>query len=300
NVTIAGQSAGSISVNCLVASPLCKGLFDHAIAESGAGFINGLFHTGTLKQAEDDGIKTAQTLQAASINDLRKVPAEELLKMAKGSRAPIVDGYVLTDEIANIFATGKQNDVEVITGWNDDDAFISSLKNAEEFKKNAKEKYGNDAETFLKYYPGSTDQEAAASQVKLSRDLLFGIQNYTWGKIQSDKGKAKIYLYNFNRKVPATADFVKYGAFHTGEVVYAYHNLKFENRPWQQADKDLAELMSSYWVNFATTGNPNGKGLPEWPSYNTEKNKSMQFDEKTEVRTLPTKGELDFLIGRLK
>jgi para-nitrobenzyl esterase len=299
NVTIAGQSAGSISVNCLVASPLCKGLFKHAIAESGAAFINGMFHTGTLKQAEEGGTKTAQAFQAASINDLRKISSEELLKKAQGS-GPIVDGYVLPDAIANIFAAGKQNDVEVITGWNDDDAFVGSLKNAEDFKKEAKEKYGNDAETFLKYYPATTDKEAAASQVKVSRDLLFAIQNYTWGNTQSEKGKSKIYIYNFNRKVPATADFVKYGAFHTGEVVYAYNNLKFEDRPWQQADHDLAELMSSYWANFAATGNPNGKGLPAWPAYNTKQNKSMQFDEKSEVRSLPAKDELNFLMGRMK
>jgi para-nitrobenzyl esterase len=299
NVTIAGQSAGSISVNDLVVSPLSKGLFKHAIAESAAAFINGMIHTGTLKQAEEDGIKTARSFQVSSISDLRKISAEELLKKAQGT-GPIVDGYVLPDAIANIFAAGKQNDVEVITGWNDDDAFVGSLKNAEDYKKEVKEKYGNDAETFLKYYPATTDSEAAASQVKINRDLLVGIQNYAWANTQSEKGKAKIYVYNFNRKVPATADFVKYGAFHTGEVVYAYDNLKFEDRPWQQTDKDLAELMSSYWVNFATTGNPNGKGLPEWPAYNTKQNKLMQFDEKSKVKSLPTKDELDFLIGRMK
>jgi para-nitrobenzyl esterase len=299
NVTIAGQSAGSISANCLVASPLCKGLFKHAIAESAAAFINGMIHTGTLKQSEEDGIKTARSFQVSSISDLRKISAEELLKKAQGT-GPIVDGYVLPDAIANIFAAGKQNDVEVITGWNDDDAFVGSLKNAEDYKKEIKEKYGNDAETFLKYYPARSDAEAAASQVKINRDLLVGIQNYAWANTQSEKGKAKIYVYNFNRKVPATADFVKYGAFHTGEVVYAYDNLKFEDRPWQQTDKDLAELMSSYFANFATTGNPNGKGLPEWPAYNTKQNKSMQFDEKSKVKSLPTKDELDFLIGRMK
>jgi len=125
--------------------------------------------------------------------------------------------------------------------------------------------------------------------VKVSRDLLFGIQNYTWANTQSEKGKSKIYIYNFNRKVPATGDFVKYGAFHTGEVVYAYNNLKFEDRPWQRSDYNLAELISSYWANFATTGNPNGKGLPEWPAYNTKETKSMQFDEKSEVKSYQQK-----------
>ncbi len=302
NITIAGQSAGAVSVNCLVASPLCEGLFQHAIAESGAMFLNGMIRSNiTLSQAEKNGERLMQSFNVSTINDLRRVSADELLKKAQGFNNVIIDGYVLPDQVANIFAAGKQNDVDVITGWNADDGFLfSGPKTATEFKKQIEEQYGADAPTVLKYYPSSTDDQAYTSQIKMSRDLLFGIQNYTWAITQSEKGKKKIYVYNFNRKVPALGDFVKYGAFHTGEVVYAYDNLKYENRPWDPLDNDLSKLMSSYWVNFATRGNPNGSGLPDWQPYNTKDNKVMLFDEKSKLQSLPTKQQLDFLIGKMK
>jgi para-nitrobenzyl esterase len=302
NITIAGQSAGSMSVNCLVASPLCRGLFQHAIAESGAMFLNGTNRSNvTLAESEVVGEKIMKDLNVSSIEDLRKVSSDELMEAGQAVRVVIIDGYVLPDLVANIFSAGKQNDVDVITGWNGDDGFLpEKMKNAEEFKSEAQKKYGNDAGLFLKFYPANTDSDAAASQLKISRDMMFGIQNYTWANVQFRNGKSKIYIYNFNRKVPATADFVKYGAFHTGEVAYAYDNLAFLNRPWKNTDKDLAALMSAYWVNFARSGNPNGKGLPLWNAYDIKEKQIMTFDEQSTAETLPNKEALDFLIGELK
>jgi len=164
NVTIARQSAGSMSVNCLVASPLCKGLVKRAIAESGASFLKGAF-TGmpTLKMAEQAGLKTG-----ASITDLRNMPAAELMKKQQGVRGAIIDGYVLPQSIAELFAAGKQNDVDLLTGWNEDDGVqFGKPKTAEEFKKQVEQEYGNDAGTFLKLYPAATDEEAAAAQAPL-------------------------------------------------------------------------------------------------------------------------------------
>src|SRR5206468_9984036 len=136
------------------------------------------------------------------------------------------------------------------------------------YKKDAEKNYSSDAQTFLQFYPANNDSEAASSQLKLSRDQIFGVQNYTWANIQSDKS-SKVYVYRFTRKPPATGEYVKYGAFHTGEVPYAYDNLRFVNRPWEQADHQLAAIMLSYWANFAKTGDPNGKDLPLWEAYNT-------------------------------
>src|SRR3954451_7272226 len=121
NVTIAGQSAGSMSVNCLVASPLGKGLFKKAIAESGAKLLKS---SPTLHDAEQDGVKTAETLKASSITELRNIPAEELLEKAKGMRAPLIDGYVLPVAISKIFAEQKENDVALLTGWNQNEGLL--------------------------------------------------------------------------------------------------------------------------------------------------------------------------------
>jgi len=296
NVTIGGQSAGSMSVNCLVASPLAKNLFQKAIGESGASFTNG---NATLQKAEEDGKKLAESLHLSSINDLRSLSAEELLKKTPGFRGPIIDGYVLPDAIVNIFTEGRENHVSLLTGWNQDEGFLfGPMKKAEEFKKEAKDKYGSDTQTFLQYYPASTDSEAAVSQLKLSRDMIFGAQNYTWANIQSDQGSA-VYVYRFIRKPPATGEYVKYGAFHTGEVPYAYDNLQFVNRPWQPVDHQLATTMAWYWVNFVKTGNPNGKGLPVWGAYKTADKKIMALSESPATEPLPDAQALDFLYRKL-
>ncbi|WP_041616839.1 carboxylesterase family protein [Spirosoma linguale] len=295
NVTIAGQSAGSMSVNALVASPLAKNLFTKAIAESGANFSR---PAATLGQAEEAGVKMAQSMGASSLADLRALPADEILKKGQG-RGLVIDGYVLPQPIAAIFAAGKQNDVRLLTGWNEDEGMVfGPAKKADEYRKQIDEQYGAKAETFLRYYPAGTDAEAESSQVKISRDMVFGAQNYRWATIQSQKGKTA-YVYRFARKVPATGEYARYGAFHTGELAYAYDNLRFIDhtlRPLEPADTRLANEMSAYWVNFIKTGNPNGKGLSNWPVYSTTNKQIMVFDTKTGVRQLPDGLALDFLL----
>ncbi|RWY48578.1 carboxylesterase/lipase family protein [Mucilaginibacter gilvus] len=297
NVTIAGQSAGSMSVNCLTASPLGKGLFQKAIAESGASFLAGPFGGPDLKQAEEEGVKTAKKLQANSLAELRKLSTEELLKQNGGR--PIIDGYVLPASIAGSYAADKENQVALLTGWNADDAFIGKLKTAVEYKADIQKRYAANSAEFLKHYPGKTDAEAAESQIRISRDMTFGVQNYTWANVQSAKKKAKVYLYRFTRRMPATEAFKKYGAFHTGEVGYVFDNLKFLNRPFEPVDQQLADTMSSYWVNFVTSGDPNGPGLPAWPVYNSKGNQVMILGEKPAAEPLPDKASLDFMVKEM-
>ena len=295
NVTIAGQSAGSMSVNCLVASPLAKGLFQKAIAESGGSFTNG---NATLQRGEEDGEKVMKQFHVSTINELRALPAEELLKKAEGFRGPVIDGYVLPDAIINIFTQSKENKVSLLTGWNEDEGLLfSPVKNAADFKQLAAGWYGADAETFLQFYPATNDSVAALSQLKLSRDQIFGVQNYTWANMQSSHG-SKVYVYRFTRKPPATGGYVKYGAFHTAEVPYAYGNLQFVQRPWEPADQELAKVMCAYWANFAGTGNPNGSELPVWAAYNVNDKKIMILGEKQETKPMTDHAALDFLYNR--
>ncbi|MEO7801870.1 MAG: carboxylesterase family protein, partial [Ginsengibacter sp.] len=296
NVTIAGQSAGSMSVNCLVASPLAKGLFKKAIAESGANFTSG---NASLQKAEEDGINVLKKLNLSTIADMRKMSGEDLMQEAQPMRGPIIDGYVLPESIVTIFKEGKQNNVVLLTGWNEDEGLIfGPIKTATDYRKQIGEQYEADSSIFLKYYPANNDADAAKSQLNASRDMIFGVHNYTWANVQSKQGKP-VYVYRFKRKVPANGEYKKYGAFHTGEVPYAYNNLKFVDRPWEAVDHTLANVMSSYWVNFTKSGNPNGKGLPKWPAYKTNSKQLMLLDVKQQARPIADADALDFMYSKM-
>src|SRR5262249_22052736 len=129
-------------------------------------------------------------------------------------------------------------------------------------------------------------------------DMTIGVENYTWANSQSDQGSS-VYVYRFAHKIPGTGATAKYGAFHAGEIPYAYDNLKFINRPWTVMDSELASMMSGYWANFATTGNPNGKGLPVWPSYNTKEKQIMILNNPPVAKKLPNAAALNFLTSKM-
>lgn len=296
NVTIAGESAGSISVNALVASPLGKGLFQKAIAESGASFIIPMM---TLAEAEVEGAKIGESLKAGSLTELRNIPAGDLLKNTMPYRSLIVDGYVLPSSIASIFSKGINNHVSLLTGWNEDEGIIwGPVKKAEDFRMEASGKYGGDAGKFLAFYPAATDSQASVSQSRLSRDMVAGVENYSWANVQSDQG-SRVCVYRFTHKVPGAGAAAKYGAFHASEIAYAYDNLRFANRPWAGADWEMAAMISGYWANFATSGDPNGKGLLEWRSYDTKEKQIMILDYPPTAGKLPDAAALDFLASKM-
>ena len=128
--------------------------------------------------------------------------------------------------------------------------------------------------------------------------MIFGTQNFIWANVTSDQG-TKVFVYRFAHKVPGTGQYAKFGAFHTGEVPYAYDNLKFVNRPWQPGDYKLAETMSSYWANFATYGDPNGKGLANWPRYTSKGNETIILNVDCVAEKMPNAAALEFLISKM-
>jgi para-nitrobenzyl esterase len=295
NVTIAGQSAGSMSVNCLLASPLAKGLFSKAILESGAYMVGARSIQNALAQAESAGSQFASSHNNANLEGLRNISAEQLLKDWRGGARPIVDGYVLTETVQNTFASGKQNKATLMIGWNENEGLSTGPKrNATEYNRDIKASMGANAAQFLKFYPGNTDAEVIKSQADYGRDISFGMQAYELGNKALAAG-SKVYMYRFARKLPATGIYIGFGAFHTGEVPYAYNNLKFVDRPWEPVDHQLASTMSDYWTNFAKTGDPNGKSLPVWPVYSTDK-QVVILDENPHAAVLPGKEALDLLI----
>jgi para-nitrobenzyl esterase len=226
------------------------------------------------------GIDFAKNFKVNSIQELRKISAEDILKSNQGLSYPIEDGYVLPSSIADIYAKGKQNDIALMLGWNLDDKVTGLPVNAEAFKQQVQKQFGTNAEKVLQYYPATNDAIAAASQDNLSRDGFFGVQGYAWANAQLQKGKSKVFVYNFNRKLPAYSAASNFGAFHTGEVPYVFNNLKTVNRPWEDIDK---------------TGNPNGGNLTQWPAYTTEKDQVLVIDQQTSATKMPFKDGLRIL-----
>ena len=296
-VTIAGQSAGAFAVNFLAASPLAKGLIHGAIAESGGSILPSSIRPAMhLPQAEVTGVDFAKSLGCNSIADLRKKSADEILSANPGAIGPFEDGYVVPTSMLQTYLSGKQNDIPTLLGWNLDDKMIGKPVPAKQFEEDIKKQFGANAEKLLAQYPATNDAIAAASQGDLSRDQTFGIQGYTWASLQSEHGKSPIYVYSFNRKLPPSSPANDFGAFHTGEVPYAYNNLHtVNNRPFTKADFELADQMSSYWSNFAKTGNPNGAALLNWPVYTKEAKQIIQLDTKSQVVRLPTEQKLNVL-----
>ncbi len=296
NVTIAGQSAGAFSINYLVASPLTKGLIHRAIAESGGAVLstNQLSRGGDLAAGEEAGVKFAESLGCSSLAELRAKSADEILN-GRGPGSPIVDGYFLPESVGDIFKQGKQNDVPVILGWNEDEGFGGAPVPAVQFKERVKQMFGESADEFLAKFPVNTDEEAFAIQNDLGALQTFGIQSYKWMQLQNKTATADVFVYRFERDVPFADGMQDFGAFHTGEVPYAYNNLKMSPRPWTEADYKLANTMSDYWVNFAKTGNPNGENLPEWEACAPENLKAMIFNENVKCTDLPSAELLNFL-----
>jgi para-nitrobenzyl esterase len=194
----------------------------------------------------------------------------------------------------NTYEKGKQNDVPVIIGWNRDDRLQPSAIPAEAFREQIQKRFGEHADDFFAVYPAGTEKESTRSQFDMSRDQTFGVQIYTWAKMQTRTGKSGVWVYNFNRKLPAYTPETAYGAFHTGEVVYAYDNLHTVDRPWEAIDQQIASQMSDYWINFAKRGNPNGPGLTEWDPFDLQSEMVMQLDTVMVQQPLPSKAKLEF------
>ncbi len=284
-ITIFGQSAGGTNVGYAMASPLAKGLFRRAIAESGTMF--GLAGpTPSLASAEVGGKKLVTELGAPSIVVLRDMPAAQIIAHVGRNTAayglrPVIDGWVLTRDTPEAIATGQQNATELLIGSvaNEGTQLLPPTK-PEALSAMIKQWFGTQAEPIAALYTGTDPDTATVAEDQLLSDYVAAMARVAADLFARQGHPA--WVYSFNRAAPGS-DPVKVGAFHCAELAYVFGTQNTIDRPWEATDRQLSDVMSSYWVRFAATGNPNGPGLPEWPAYNEQSRHVEEFGPRVSV-----------------
>jgi len=300
NVTIFGESAGASSVSALIASPLAKGLFRRAIGESG-GALNPSRPPRSLAESEEADMRFAQeAMGTSSLAGLRSKPAADVLEVALKAKdvhfSMIVDGYFLPETPLAIYTAGKQSHVPLLAGWNADEGSAKAIfgdKDATPANLEAQLRsfYPDHADEALKLYPALTNKQAKCAAEELSRDRGVGYAMWKWLELQRTTGDVTTYRYQFDRArplPPGSAGDLTPRAFHSAEIEYVFSMLLRSDKPWPAADRSISGLITSYWANFAKTGDPNGPSLPQWPAYNS-KNDSMVMHFDAESKASPDK-----------
>jgi para-nitrobenzyl esterase len=316
-ITIAGESAGSISVSALMASPLSKNIIAGAIGESGS--LLGTLPSIPLPVAEHTGIEFAKSIPAYSLAELRTIPAEKLLDAAAKFNpfrfSLTIDGYFFPKNPFEIYDAGEQVHVPLLVGWNSEEMNYHAIlgpdkPTLENFTKAVHKLYGEHAAQALQVYHASTDEEVEQVATDLASDRFIGFSTWKWSNVHSKTSGKPVYRYMFARPRPemrlemgnATAGLAggvmkdsavaqtpklpaAKGAVHSTEIEYALGNLP-TNRvyDWQSEDYKVSEIMQTFFANFIKTGNPNGFGVPSWPDITNAKSIDvMHIDVNTRV-----------------
>jgi para-nitrobenzyl esterase len=300
NVTIAGESAGALSVMYLMASPKARGLFHKAIAQSAY-----MVSTPALKEprfgmpaAEQAGAYIANVLGAKDIAALREIDVRVLVRRsADAGFVPwgVVDGVVLPDELVNVFDRGEQAPVPIVAGFNSGE--IRSLRmllpkppaNRKQYEAAIRKGYGALAAEFLKLYPSDAIEE---SMLATTRDAMYGWTSERLVRAQT-RVAAQGYLYYFDHGYPA-ADEAGLHAFHASEIPYVFGTLDRTTPNWPKipntpAEKRLSDAMLDYWSSFARDGVPRAAGGPEWRPYSADAS-YMKFSAAPEAAADPLPG----------
>ena len=276
-VTIGGESAGSMSVSALMASPLSRGLMQRAIGESGS--VLGNLAPRPLAQAEKEGSAFERHVGAHSLADLRGMDANALVK-ACGDKGvaefvPTVDGYFLPRSPEAIYQAGEQAQIPLLVGSNSQEGYYANLFNGmaptpANYRAVVEKRFGAHAAEALKLYPGNTEAEVKTSGTALAGDQFIAYATGRWMQLQRQTGHAPVYYYYFDQARPAKRDGSAGpdpGAVHSGEIEFALGNLSGNHVfAWTATDHKVSATMEGYWANFIKTGNPNGANLPHWPA----------------------------------
>ena len=295
-ITIMGESAGSMSVSALMASPLTRNLISQAMASSGS--VLGSRPVLSLKEAEEAGVETTKRLGCKSIKDLRALSADELMKRAAIKSVPSynIDNYFFTEQPAETYAKGEQAQVPCLIGNNSSEmvpAYILQGKPAtiENLKPIVEKAFNVSADKLLPMYGINTDADIMKLPgYQLAGDIFIAYATWKWMNVQQQTCSKPVYRYVFCRPRPdmviknkeaglaggvqdkksdAPAAPKIPGAIHSADIEYEMGNLSTNKVfAWNADDYAVSDIFQSYYANFIKTGNPNGLGLPEWTPIN--------------------------------
>ena len=286
-VTIAGESAGASCVNALCVSPLAKGLFRYAIAESSGITAKVPYHTfRSFEDALKAGTKLRTAFGVKSVAELRNLPAKELVNTNVPHNSMTVDGYVITEQPYLTYLKGNNNEQALLNGFDahEADVFVATTKvTADNYEEKLKPLFGDlTHEAALLIPPAERAKEytyfidaggnAKGSYNELVSAAWFDYSHYNWSRLLTAQGKP-VYEYYF------TKDNGSIGSIHSGEIPYAYGNLLSDEKLYSAADHALSEKMVAYWLNFIRTGDPNGEGLPEWKKFGDDPTLVMELGD---------------------
>lgn len=302
-VTIFGESAGSWSVQTLLAAPLAKGLFHRAIGESG-GLLASYGSTPHLPTAEAEGEQFGVALLDAAPADvtlaaMRAASAVDVMATAATPEGrvrsrPVVDGWVLPDAVRAIFTAGQQHPVPVLLGWNADEGSLAvgnAPKDVASYRAWAHDTFGDDAPAFLELYAAETPSAASAAFLQAYSDQNFGWEMREWARLTAQVNQPA-FLYHFSRVPPGSET----GVYHGAEIRYVFGTLYGPAAPhdYSLLDGWVSDLMASFWVAFAATGNPNAPDTPPWLVHTAARDELLDFGDTGVHRLSFRKDELDF------
>ena len=302
HITIAGESAGSISVSALMASPLSRSLIAGAIGESGA--LIAPIAPQPRAAAEATGTAFMAQLHADSLDALRALPAPVLLQATDPRArpafdfAPDIDGLFLTEAPAETFAHGDQAKVPLLVGANSQEGFYPAILHDRSatpgnYRAALGTLFGDRADEALRLYPGATAEEVKRSATALAGDLFIAHSTWRWMDLHRHTGGQSVYFYYYAhprpaKRDPAPGEQPDAGAVHSGEIEYALGNLD-GNRvyAWTPVDRTVSRTMQDYFAQFVRSGDPNQAGLPAWPAVRNEHGgitrQTIDADTRTEI-----------------
>jgi para-nitrobenzyl esterase len=286
NITIFGQSAGAGSVQTLISSPLTKGDIHHAIIQSGVSAKHTPFiDSQKMCALQDFSVKLFEKMGIRSIAEARSMDAQEFYKKSQAAQAelmgpfgmpfkPCVDGRVLTMHQEDYAKAGLHPDIDYLVGHTDEILLDAPVMTLEQYETALQIRYGDEADKMKALFHIKDEEELNRIRPCTMRAAL-AAASHAWCRNNNRLGyKKSSYYYYFDHKIPGDG----LGAFHSGELWYCFGTLHRCWRPLKWEDHEISRIMSSYWTNFAKTGDPNGEGLPGWHKYTEENHAVMLID----------------------